>query len=291
MQFIPLVILPAIVGAAFSFSISHKINLLYLVLTCSGVILLHLGANAIDDAYDYENGVDALANSMFPPDFGGWKPLPRGLISLRGAKVISYALLLSSLALAGLFWYLVGLWAFVLGLVGVVLAVVYTAPPLKLDYRGLGLGEASIFFAFGPIPVLGSFFIQSGSLSVNAFLVSVPIGLMTVTILLDHDLIFLEVYREAKKLSLTPVLGRKKALALSLGLTLVAYILVASLVAANILPIWSLVAPIASLLILMRKIQAFARPNEPPPFYVPFAVNAMFSNWTFALLLAMSLLV
>ena len=288
-QFIPLVILPALLGAAFSFSIYHRANLLYFALTCVGVVLLHLGANAIDDSYDYQNGVDSIANAMFPPDFGGWKPLPRGLISLRGAKLISYTLLLGSLALATLFWYLVGIWAFVLGLLGVMLAVVYTAPPLKLDYRGLALGEASIFLAFGPIPVLGSFYVQSGALTLSALLVSVPVGLMTVTILLDHDLIFLEVYRSARKQSLTAVLGRRRGLLFSLALTVVSYASVVLLVAGRVLPIWSLAAPIASLLVLARKIPTFARPGEPPPFYVPFTVSAMLSNWVFALVLALSL--
>ena len=48
---------------------------------------------------------------------------------------------------------LVGYWALFFGVVGAMLAIIYTAPPFKLDYRGLGLGELSILFAFGPLPV------------------------------------------------------------------------------------------------------------------------------------------
>jgi len=284
--------LPALVGASLAYyTNNHSLNLSYLGLTLLGVILLHLGANAIDDCYDFENGVDKIANSMFPPDFGGWKPLPRGLISSRNAKLVSYLLFLGSLAIGALFFYLVGPWALVLGAAGALLAIIYTAPPFKLDYRGLGLGELSILFAFGPMPVLGSYYVQTAHLSFTAFLLSIPIGLMTVTILIDHDTIFYEVYMKARKLSLATVLGRRRALEISLAFSMVAYAVVISMALLRMIPIWSIAAPVISALLLLRKAGVYSRPNEPPPYYVPFTQNALLADWTLFLVLAVSLLI
>jgi 1,4-dihydroxy-2-naphthoate polyprenyltransferase len=289
-QFVPLIILPAVCGTFLAFRVYHEFNSIYFGLVLVGVILLHLGANAIDDCYDYQNGVDEIANSMFPKDFSAWKPLPRRLISLKNAKIVSFALFFGSLLLAIYFAFVVGPWSLILGISGILLAITYTAPPLKLDYRGLGLGEVAILFAFGPIPVLGSFYVQSGVLTLPALLVSIPLGIMTVTVLIDHDLIFYEVYSASKKFSLGTVLGRSRSLSVSLLLTLIAYSSVFALVGAKVLPIWSCLAPVSSALILARRSKTFRQPNEKPPHYVPFTVNGLFSNWTFALVLALTIL-
>ena len=171
------------------------------------------------------------------------------------------------------------------------IAVYYCAPPLKLDYRGLGLGEIGIFFAFGPIPVLGAYYAQTGILSFEAFLVSLPMGIMTATILMNHDLIFYEVYSTAKKFSLGTVLGRKNSLRVSLFLTLSSYVIVVALYFTGLLPIWSLLAPLFSALILLRKREAFGRPNEKPLFYVNFTLNSLISNWIFSFLIVLCLLI
>lgn len=288
-QFLPLILLPAAVGATMAYMHSGVFNAGYFLLVLAGVILLHLGANAIDDCYDYQNGVDAIANSMFPPDFGGWKPLPRGLISLRNAKTASGLLFLGSFVISIYFSMVVGYWSLIFAVSGILLAMFYTAPPLKLDYRGKGLGEIAILLAFGPIPVLGSYYVQTGELSVSAFLVSLVVGIMTVTILVDHDMIFYEVYIRAKKFSLGTILGRSRALSASLLLTLLAYALVVIYVATRILPLISLAAPIISGLILARKSGTFKKSKEPPSFYVPFTVNALLSNWIFSLVLAITI--
>jgi 1,4-dihydroxy-2-naphthoate polyprenyltransferase len=288
-QFLPLIILPSVVGTLYAFRSSGKFDSMYFLFVLVGVVLLHLGANAIDDAYDYQNGVDSVANSIFPKDFGGWKPIPRGYISLRSGKIISYSLLSLGLVVALYFWRVVGIDAFVLALSGTVLAIVYCAPPLKLDYRGLALGEAAIFFSFGPIPLLGAYYVQTGQVTVDAFLISVPIGLLTVTILMDHDLIFYEVYRKSRKYSLATILGKKNALAASAGMSVASYLMIIALVAGGILPIYALGAPIVSMAILMRKRTDFKRSSEPPPFYVPFTVNALLSDWLFSLALAIAI--
>ncbi len=290
MQFIPLTILPALVGTSLAYHDYHKFSIGFLSVVILGVISLHLGANAIDDYYDYRNGVDKVANEMFPKEFGGWKPLPRGLISLRDAKLVSAGLFATSLVIGAYFWYAVGYWAFLFALTGVLLATFYTAPPLKLDYRGYGLGEISILLSFGPIPVLGAFYVQTGLINLTALLVSIPVGLLTVTILIDHDLIFYEVYSKCAKMSLATVLGRRGALKLSLFLSVVAYSIMIGISLAGMIPLWTPLAAVVGGLLLARKRGVYSQSKEPPPYYLPFTVNGMIANWAFSLILALTLL-
>ncbi len=73
-QFLPLIILPVLLGTFFAYHELHTLNPMSLSIALAGSIFLHLGANAIDDCYDYQNGVDKVIDTMFPKDFGGWKP-------------------------------------------------------------------------------------------------------------------------------------------------------------------------------------------------------------------------
>src|SRR5579884_1169012 len=117
-QFLPLIILPVSVGTALAYSSTHSTNAELFGLALAGSVFLHLGANAIDDCYDYENGVDSKADSMFPKDFEGWKPIPRNLISLPVAKALSFLLLGLSLSFGVYLSIRVGYWALILGLIG-----------------------------------------------------------------------------------------------------------------------------------------------------------------------------
>ena len=48
----------------------------------------------------------------------------------------------------------------VIGVVGIIVSLAYTAPPLKLVYRGLG--EVAVAIGFGPLMLLGAYVVQTG---------------------------------------------------------------------------------------------------------------------------------
>ena len=50
-----------------------------------------------------------------------------------------------------------------IGIAGIAVGVAYTAPPLKLVYRGLG--EIAVALGFGPIMLLGAYVVQTGALT------------------------------------------------------------------------------------------------------------------------------
>ena len=81
-QFLPVVFAPLLVGTAASWYVSHSIDPLLLLVLFLGSGALLIASNSIDDVYDYLNGVDQASERLFPKDFPGWKPIPRGLMSV-----------------------------------------------------------------------------------------------------------------------------------------------------------------------------------------------------------------
>src|SRR5207247_8172108 len=70
----------------------------------------------------------------------------------------------------------------VLGAVGGLIGIFYTLPPLALQYHGIG--EVAVTIIFGPIVVLGAYAVQRGALGWEAFLASLPLGLLVGSVVL-----------------------------------------------------------------------------------------------------------
>ena len=102
------------------------------------------------------------------------------------------------------------------------------APPLRLVSRK-GLGELSIFLAFGPLLTLGTgFAILNGDMSseyiTNCILLGLPIGLLTTNILLINQ--FPDMISDAKtnKNHLVVIFGKKKSRSIYATILLVTFL-------------------------------------------------------------------
>jgi 1,4-dihydroxy-2-naphthoate octaprenyltransferase len=192
MPFLSAVIMPALAGGAFvssymaSGSAAFGFNMLYFLLTLTGLMLLHLGSNVMNDYFDVKDGTDGANNDYFMQYSGGSRAVELRLITLEGTQKLGMGLILASF-LIGIFLALnVGLEALLIGLTGLFLGYYYTAPPLRLVARK-GLGELAITLAFGPLITLGVGFVLTQQLSAGAFLVGLPLGLLTANILLINQ--------------------------------------------------------------------------------------------------------
>ena len=75
----------------------------------------------------------------------------------------------------------------VIGVVGIIVSLGYTAPPLKLVYRGLG--EVAVAVGFGPLMLLGAYVVQTGgALTWEPFVASIPIALLVALILYVNEI-------------------------------------------------------------------------------------------------------
>ncbi len=289
-QFLPVIISPVLVGTALAWWINRTFELTSFTLVLLGCILLHLASNTIDDAYDFESGVDVVSNDMFPPDFGGWKPLPRGLVTFGQAKFVAYVFFILGAVIGLYLTVLTGPVVLLLGLVGVFFAYFHVSPPLRLGYRGLGFSEFGIFLSFGVLPVVGSYYVQAVSVTFLSILVGIPLGLLTASVLINHDQIFFDPYVKAGKRSLTVTLGRKQAMEAAFILTLLAYVIVGLTVARSLLPITCLlVLGTAPLFALQTRL--YLRRAETPIHYVKITQLTLVLSVLFGILLSAGLVI
>jgi len=289
-QFLPVVLSPILVGSVLAWWTDRAFNVLTFGLVVLGSVTAHLAANTIDDAYDYASGVDVVSNSMFPPDFGGWKPLPRGFITFGHAKLVAY-LFFSVTILVGLYLTLVaGPLLLLLGAVGIFFAYFHVAPPLRLGYRGLGLSEIGIFLSFGVLPVIGSIYVQSSYVSTLSLITGMPLGLLTTSVLINHDQIFYDPYVKAGKRSFTVTVGRKPAMTTALILTLFSYAIVLAAALGKLIPMTTLLVFLTLPLFIMQT-KLYTTPAQSPLHYVKLTQATFALSIIFGVLLALGLAV
>jgi 1,4-dihydroxy-2-naphthoate octaprenyltransferase len=210
--FLTVSVMPVLIGATlpfwlrpdgWTFSVAHLVEMLV------AVVLLHMGANLGNGYYDHVSGADP-ANPNPGVLSGG-----SGLIT-SGALTAGFFLKSSIVCLAlgaalGLHLNFVqpGNLVLVVGLIGIVLAHFYTAPPVKLAYRGLG--EIAVGLAFGVLPVVGSYYVQTGMVSWRVVMASLPISFAVVLILWVNQIVDFKSDRDTGKRNLVVVMGTAAA--------------------------------------------------------------------------------
>lgn len=183
MPFLTASVIPVLVGTAIAWR-EGVLDLPTFLLTFFGAASFHIGANVINDYFDHRSGADE-ANLTPTPFSGGSRLIQRGLYSAsqtRNLAVLFY-MLGSLMGIALIF--LRGWPVLLFGLAGFLAGFLYTAPPIRLVHRGLG--ELIVGLGFGPIIVMGSYWVQAQRLSIEPLLASLPIGLLVAAILYINE--------------------------------------------------------------------------------------------------------
>lgn len=221
--YLPLAIMPLLLGniLAWTQTIStqnvfgsfHPVNLLSALLAA---LLLQLGANLVNDYYDYRRGVDT-ANTLGP---GGL--IQQGLVSPAYILKLGFSLLGAGILLGLIIAFAGGPLAYLSGLLGVLCAYFYSAPPRSLS--SLGLGEAVGFLTFGPLITLGAALVQSGGmLSPNTLAYSLAPGFLAAAVIHLNNMRDIEDDEHAGKHTLAARLGMRWSRVWALILLLAAY--------------------------------------------------------------------
>jgi 1,4-dihydroxy-2-naphthoate octaprenyltransferase len=143
-------------------------------------LLAHAGVNVLNDYYDALNGTDAQNTDRIFPFTGGSRFIQNGVISQSQTRVFGFALL-AGVALAGI-WLMerTAPQLMYVGLAGLFIGWAYSAPPFRLNSRGLG--ELCVAAGFLAITV-GTDFVQRKGFSVAPFIAGLPYALLVTNLL------------------------------------------------------------------------------------------------------------
>ena len=212
---------------------------LYLI-TLAGIIFMHAAANLFNDYYDVLSGVDTLEVST-----AQYRPHPLVEGALKPREVLIEAICLFVLAaFIGIFLTVTRGWTvLIIGITGAFAGLFYTAPPFRYKYRGLG--EVSTFLMWGPLMVEGAYFVQRQTLSMDAFWVSLPFGVLVALVLLANN-IRDAVDDEKRDIKTLPIItGHKRGIWIYVMLVVFAYVSVVLMAFTGPLNPWSLMVLIS----------------------------------------------
>lgn len=236
LPFISAVAMPAFIGGAYAYHYllddPAAFNWLYFTLAVIGVILLHLGSNVMNDYFDVKDGTDGANNDYFLQFSGGSRAVELGLITLGGTKRLGLGLIAAATLIGLYLAFETGIVTLLIGLAGLALGYLYTAPPVRLVARK-GLGELGIVLAFGPLVTAGLVYVLTQQLNPLAFLIGLPVGLLTANILLINE--FPDAASDATtgKNHLVVTFGKEKSTYIYLAILLMSFM-------ANLAIVWLL---------------------------------------------------
>lgn len=211
---LPNSIVPVAVGTAVAVALDGFVwwkALLALVVS----LALQMGVNFANDYSDGVKGTDT------PERTGPTRLTATGLATpqqVLGAALVSFVFAaLVGLALA----VTTSWWLLLVGAAAIAAGWYYTGGRSPYGYRGLG--EVSVFVFFGVVAVVGTVFVQMETAPWQAWVASVPVGLLSCSVLVINNLRDIPTDRETGKITLAVRLGETGTRRLYTGMLAGAY--------------------------------------------------------------------
>jgi 1,4-dihydroxy-2-naphthoate polyprenyltransferase len=262
LPFLSATIVPVVLGIAIA-ARHGSFDLLTAVLTVIGASFVQLGLNVANDVFDTAQGADDA--NLTPTKFsGGSRVIQYGLVSFRQMAGIATVFYVAAGLIGLLLLGLSGSPALlIIGVVGFVVSIGYTAPPLKFVYRGLG--EIAVAIGFGPLMLLGAYVVQTrGALSWEPFVASLPIALLVALILYVNEIPDRRGDARAGKRTLPVRLSKPTVIAIYQVAAIAAYAILVVGVVVGQLPIPALLALLSAPLAL--QVSRGLAPNYDNPY-------------------------
>lgn len=199
-------IIPTLVGAALAEQ-EGFFKMRFLLSAVAIVLFEHAGANLLNDYFDAD-GSDML-NQTPTPFSGGSRCIQKGTLSkqkcLKGS-VFCYTI-------STLLALLISIWRnqpliLPLSLAGAALGVTYSLS--WTNGMGRGWGELAVGLAFGPLATLGSYLLQTNSISWRGFLAGAPVGFLIMGVLVLNQIPDYQADRDSGKRNWTVRAGGER---------------------------------------------------------------------------------
>jgi 1,4-dihydroxy-2-naphthoate octaprenyltransferase len=215
---LPAAIAPVAVGTALA---GTDFDLILALLALLVSLSLQVGVNY---ANDYSDGVKGTDDNRIGP----MRLVASGAAPAHQVKIAAY-LALGFGAIFGLILALqTSLWLVAIGALAIAAAWGYTGG--KNPYGYFGFGELSVFVFFGLVATMGTYFAQTGELTLNSLLVAIPMGCLSCALLAINNLRDRAADELVGKQTLAVRLGDASARRAFIALLLIAHISVLFLI-------------------------------------------------------------
>lgn len=238
--FLTATLVPVLVGAA---DAARKgfFDIFLFVLVLFGAASFHMSANVLNDYFDYRGGTDNI-NRYHNPFSGGSRLIQDGIYTPKRTLILGLISLILGIAIGIYLMILTDPLLFVFGAVGTILVLTYSIERIGLSYIGRGLGEITVAAAFGPLMVLGTYYVMAGGLSLSALYLSIPVALLIALVLLVNGYPDFEADAKTKKYTVVVSFGREKTRYIYAALMGAVFLVVIIGVSLRIIPALALVS-------------------------------------------------
>ena len=222
------------VGLALNWWQNSSIDIFDAGLTFAGVMALHASVDLLNDFWDFKRGIDTKTTRTKMS--GGTGVLPEGLLRPSSVYRAGIAFLIIGTIIGGYFVVTDGITIAII--LGFAILSIYFYSTKIVDY---GLGEFFVAVK-GTMIVIGTFFIQSGGLSLESILAGVVVGSLSSLVLFiasfpDHD-----PDKSKGRKTLVITVGKKRGVTLFWVFPLISYLAIIVGVFANLFPVFSLIS-------------------------------------------------
>jgi 1,4-dihydroxy-2-naphthoate polyprenyltransferase len=243
---LPAAVAPVLVGTSLALGDGtfHPLAFLAALL---GAIFIQVGTNLSNDYSDARRGADT-EERLGPVRVTAGGLVPPGQVLVATYVTFGLAVCCGAYLIAVAGWGLLAV-----GAASILAGVLYTGGPRPYGYEGLG--EVFVFLFFGIVAVTGSYYVQVQKLPWQAFVCSIPVGLLASAILVVNNVRDIETDVRAGKRTLAVRLGRERTRRLYVAMLLAAFVtaplpwVLGSMSAWLLLPL--LAAPLARKLIVV----------------------------------------
>ena len=232
-QFLPLTVIMVSLGTAIGAYEGH-FHFGHFLLAMLGSLLVHMTVNVINDYHDYVDGIDL--NTQRTPFSGGSGVLPLNLLKPKQAFWFGTICLLVAMAIGFYFVMIKGWLLFPLLLLAGFCAYFYNVYLSKWH-----MGEIFAGLSFGPLLVLGAYYVQTGRYSWETLVASLAPGILTSNLLFLNEFPDREADRKGGRRHFVISLGKKDASYLFVALLTASYLCIIAGVLTKMMPAVALI--------------------------------------------------
>ena len=273
---------PVLLGTAIALVVEgSNIDIFLFLAMLIASILIQAATNMFNEYYDYKRGLDNENSVGIGGTIVRHGVAPKTIMQI---ALVFYAIagLLGVYICAMSSW-----WLAVVGLICMVIGYLYTGGPIPIAYTPFGELVSGAVMGMGI--VLIAFFIQTGTVTLEAILISVPSMILVGAIMLSNNIRDIEGDKEGGRKTMAILVGRQNAVYILSLFFIVSYLWILGLVIIEDLTYWSLLV-LFSIPKPIKAVEIFQH-KEKPLECMPAMKLTSQTNTVFAFLLTIGLII